>query len=88
MSIQITGSVIKEQGVTFAVVVVKESILNFRNEANKTQALFKDYFPEMPIILMAQNHQGTPTYYGRPDIVNFLANLKLRAIPWKKYTFN
>lgn len=42
----------------------------------------------MPIALMAQNARGIPTYYGRKDIVNFLARIDMRRIPWKRYTFS
>jgi hypothetical protein len=39
----------------------------------------------MPIILMAQDPFGVPTYYGRKDIVAFLANLDVSQIPWQEY---
>lgn len=86
--LQITGSVVKEQGVTFAVVAVKGYVLNFNNNANDLINCLKYYFPGIPIVLMAQDYNGTPTYYGRRDIVNFLANIPFEWIPWKKYTFN
>jgi hypothetical protein len=35
---------------------------------------------------MAQDAHGTPTYYGRPDIVRFMASVPLAAVPWRKYT--
>jgi len=82
------GSVITEQGVTFAIVVVKENVINNSHEANETIASFRRVFGSKPIILMAQNYQGRPTYYGRKDIVNFLANVPMEAIPWKQYTIS
>ena len=57
------GALIKEQGVSFAIVVVKSSVLNSSFEAERTQNSFRPYFPGVPIILMAQNSQGAPTYY-------------------------
>jgi len=36
---------------------------------------------------MTQNSRGVPTYCGRKDIVDFLANIDFRRIPWKKYTY-
>jgi hypothetical protein len=42
----------------------------------------------MPVVLMAQDSRGTPTYYGRPDLSRFLANTPLGAIPWRRYTLN
>jgi len=82
------GAVIKEQGVIFAVVIVKKSVVDNSIEANKTIKSFQSLFPGIPIVLMAQDHNGTPTYYGRQDVSHFLANIPLHAIPWKEYTAN
>jgi hypothetical protein len=85
---KLQGAVIKEQGVTFAVVVVKKSVLDNRIEANRAMQGFQPIFPGIPIVLMAQNHQGRAEYYGRQDISRFLAGVPLHAIPWKEYTVN
>lgn len=83
---QIDGAVIKEQGVTFAIVVVKSHVLNNSVERERVRASCSDIFPGIPIILMAQDSRGIPTYQGRKDIVNFLANIHPSRIPWKRYT--
>ena len=82
------GSIIKEQGVTFAIAIVKPHVLNSSIEANKVARSFAPIFGFIPIILMAQDHRGVPTWYGRHDIVNFLQNVPVEAIPWKEYTLN
>jgi hypothetical protein len=82
------GSVIKEQGVTFAIAIVKQYVLNSSIEANNLIRSFAPLFGFIPVILMAQDGRGTPTWYGRRDIVNFLKNVPLEAIPWKEYTLN
>jgi hypothetical protein len=79
------GAVIREQGISFAVVIVKKHVIDSA-EANQTIAAFQPVFPGLPVVLMAQDHQGTPTYYGRQDIARFLASVPLEAIPWKQYT--
>lgn len=79
------AAVIKEQGVTFSVVVVKSSALNSSNK-ERVRDDYSRYFPRMPIILMAQDSRGIPTYDGRKDIVQFLANLHISQIPFKRYT--
>lgn len=84
---QIDGAVIKEQGQTFAVVAVKRHVTDNRNEANNAIASSSRCFPGMPIVLMSQDSRGSPTYFGRRDIANFLARVPMRAIPWKRYTF-
>ena len=83
---QFQGAVVKEQGVTFAVVIVKRTIINNRFEADNAIRNFQPLFPGTPIVLMAQNHRGKPTYYGRQDLSRFLARVPLQAIPWRKYT--
>lgn len=80
------GAVIKEQGVTFAVVVVKRHVVNNRSEANSAVASFQPWFPGLPIVLMAQDSRGTPTYFGRTDLARFMSKVPLSAVPWKEYT--
>ena len=84
-NMQFDGALIKEQNVTFAVVVVKEYVLHSTSKEN-VRASFIRYFGNIPIILMAQNSRGIPTYDGRKDIVHFLANINPSRIPWKRYS--
>lgn len=80
------GALVKEQGVTFAIVVVKSYVLRSPNRENVRSA-YARFFPlGIPIILMAQDSRGVPTYHGRKDIVNFLANIDYHRIPWKTYS--
>lgn len=80
------GALIREQGVEFAVIVVKKSVLDNRTLADDAIRTFQPVFAGVPIVLMAQDHQGTPRYYGRDDIAKFMANVPLSSVPWKKYT--
>ena len=80
------GSVIREQGVTFGIVVVKPHILNSPSERDEMQVFGRRTFGPMPIVLMAQDSRGTPTYYGRRDIVDFLSHVPTYRIPWKEYS--
>lgn len=82
------GAVIKEQGQTFAVVIVKSHVLQSTSESNDARQSFSSVFPGVPIVLMAQDGRGIPTYLGRKDIVNFLANISVSRIPWKEYTYS
>ena len=80
------GAVIREQGVTFAIVIVKAHVLSNTFEANRLIASFRPVFGGVPTILMAPDYQGTPTYYGRPDIVRFMASVPLECVQWEEYT--
>jgi len=83
---KIHGAVIKEQGVTFAIVIVKQYIINSLTESKKTNSAFSSIFGNIPLVLMAQDATGVPTYRGRRDIVNFLSNVLISQIPWREYT--
>lgn len=81
------GAVVKEQGVTFAIVVVRRGILSQHSSSiEKVRNSFQPYFPGVPVILMEQDSNGTPKYHGRTDIAKFLANTDPSRIPWKTYT--
>ena len=84
----IEGAVIREQGVTFAVVIVRPSVIQNTFEAGRAIQSFQPVFPGMPVVLMAQDGSGRPTYYGRRDLSQFMAGVPLRAVPWKRYTIN
>jgi hypothetical protein len=79
------GAVVKEQGVTFSIFIVKPEVLRSDQKASEARAAVRSVLPE-PIILMAQDSRGVPTYQGRPDIVRFLTKIHPSRIPWKEYT--
>lgn len=80
------GAVIREQGVTFAVVIVKPHVVGNSFEADRTIDAFRPVFPGLPIVLMSQDSRGVPTYYGRRDISQFMARVPLGCVRWKEYT--
>ncbi len=82
------GALVKEQGVTFGIIVVKPHVLQNSVSATSMRNLGLQAFGPVPIILMAQNSRGVPTYQGRRDIVQFLAKVPMRAIPWREYTLS
>lgn len=84
----IDAALVREQGQTFAVVVVRQGIIDNTAEANSAQASFAPAFNYVPIVLMEQGFRGRPRYYGRPDIVRFLANIDFRRLPWKQWDLN
>ena len=83
---QFQGAVIKEQGVTFAIVIVKKHIIDLQSRAKEAIQSFQRFFPGLPIVLMAQDSRGTPTYFGRKDLSEFMVNVPIHAVPWKEYS--
>lgn len=82
---QFDGALLKEQGVSFAIVVIKPQVLHSPSKENVRKS-FASFFGNIPIILMAQDSRGIPTYDGRRDIIHFLAKINPARIPWKHYT--
>lgn len=84
---QFEGALVKEQGQTFAIAVVKKSVkAGGDRQLRETAASFGSVFPGVPIVLMWQDAAGTPEYWGRPDIAEFLAHIDMARIPWQRYT--
>jgi hypothetical protein len=80
----VTAAVVREQGVTFAVVAVKPAALR-PHARDGALASVRPRFPGLPVVLMAQDTGGAPTYYGRRDISLFLARVLFSRIPWREY---
>ncbi|HMQ30029.1 MAG TPA: hypothetical protein PKD53_04840 [Chloroflexaceae bacterium] len=85
---QFEGAVIREQGVVFAVVIVKKQVVDNVSAARETIQAFQPAFPGIPVVLMGQDSRGRATYYGRSDIVKFLSRIPVSAIPWKRYSLH
>ena len=49
---KVQGAVIKEQGVSFAIVIVKQFVIQSQIEFRKVVTSFSNCFPGMPIVLM------------------------------------
>jgi len=83
-SFDFRGALIKEQGVTFAVVEVTIDVLSggdrrVSDERARFAPIFKD------VVLAARRPDGRAVYSGRPDVVRFLTTTGWNRIPWKRY---
>lgn len=79
------AAVVKEKGITFAIVSVDASAIKDDLSINYTQRKFQLYFPFMPIILYIKDSINPPEYYGRKDIIDLIADISPNQIPWKTY---
>jgi hypothetical protein len=82
---KVQAALVKEQGVTFAVIVVKQHVVASVAQAQEAIAGFSRFWPSTPIVLMSQDGRGRPTYRGRPDIVRFLAKVPFQLLPWREW---
>ncbi|HVF48508.1 MAG TPA: hypothetical protein VNA19_00395 [Pyrinomonadaceae bacterium] len=86
---QFQGAVMKEQGIIFAIITVKEQVIDNGFEAETTRRGFQTVFPGLPIVLMARDSSsGRAIYNGRDDIVGLLTHMPVNAIPLRQYTVN
>lgn len=84
----VDAALVEEQGVTFAVVCVRNGIVTNPIKANETIAGLMPHFGFVPVVLMEQDPRGRATYYGRPDIVDFLAQISVSRLPRRKWHLN
>ena len=86
----IDGAIVKEQGITFGILLVKRHVIHNESTAQEARDNFQSTlaeFSDIPLVLAAQGSRGAFEYWGRPDIVDFLASIDPRRIPWKRYTY-
>jgi hypothetical protein len=70
----------------FAVVVVRPTVMSgLRRERDEAVQAFTAEFG-VPAVLMVQNSLGTPTYYGRDDLVGLLVDVRVDQLPWREFT--
>jgi hypothetical protein len=85
-SFEFRGALIKEAGVTFAVVEVSPSVLSGGDRrVSEERQRYAPIFRDVPVVLAAKGADGRARYSGRPDIVRFLASTGWSRIPWKRY---
>ena len=72
---------IKEQGVNFAVVSVKDHVVQYRTTASRAISRYECDFGVPTVLVGSHNHQ----FIGRRDLVNFCASVGTRRLPWKRY---
>ena len=82
---KVQAAAISLQGINFAVVVAGMDLVGNPGEADMTIDRLQPTFGGVPVILMGQNEEGSPTYYGDHDIVRLLADVPVDKMPWKEY---
>jgi hypothetical protein len=75
-------ALIKEQGVNFAVIAVAAAA-NTPATREETLEEASGWFPGIPVVIMSVSGHR-PRYFGRRDLVRFLANVPVEALPWRK----
>lgn len=85
---KVQGAAISREGNNFVVVGAQMDLIKNSGEADMAIERLQTSFGGVPVVLMAQNDKGSPTYYGDNEIVRLLAGIPLEEMPWKEYSIN
>ena len=84
---RVTAAAISMAGTKFMIVLVGLTTASGPGEADLVIADLQRKFG-VPIVLMGQQEDGTPVYYGDEDLKDRLAAVPVERMPWKEYTLN
>ncbi|KHQ50402.1 hypothetical protein [Mameliella alba] len=81
---QMTAALVREQGVTFAVVIVKNHVVQSQQQSTATIRAVSASLGCPLVVLMGETNKQLRG--NRSDVVRFVANLNPARLPWKKWT--
>lgn len=81
----VQAAAISLRGQRLVVVLVPIDLVNSPGEASMATERLAATFPGAPVVLMGQQEDGTPRYYGPDELVGMLEGLPLERMPWKVY---
>lgn len=87
-AVSLYAAEVVEQGVEFVVVLVEPRVTRSRSSSSELIAYLQPAFDHRPVVLMGCDSYGDITYYGRHDIVDFLATVDASSIGFSRYTLN
>lgn len=83
---QVTAAAISMSGTKLMVVLVGLTTASGPGEADLVIADMQARFG-VPVVLMGQEADGTPVYYGNGELKERLVTVPVDRIPWQEYTF-
>lgn len=78
---KVAGALVREQGQTFAIVMVRTSAME-TGTRDGVKAYFQQALGGVETVLAATYPGGRLQFYGRRDIVQFLSGIDASRIPW------
>ena len=84
-AMKVQAAAISLRGHQFVVVVSRMTLLASPGEADMAIDDLRPYFGGVPVVLMAQKDDGSPSYYGDSELVELLAGIPIDKMPWKEY---
>jgi len=77
-------ALVKAQSVEFAVVCVRDDVVESSHERNRLTAWWHGQLERPVVLLGARRHR----LFGRRDIVNFLRQIEPSRLPWRRMQVN
>ena len=84
-TVKVQAAAISLQGHQFVVVVSQMKLVASPGEADMAIDDLQPYFGGVPVVLLAQQDDGSPSYYGDSQLVELLAGIPIDKMPWKEY---
>jgi hypothetical protein len=84
---QVTAAAISMAGMKFVVVLVDLATASAPGDADLVIADLEPRFG-VPVVLMGQEEDGTPVYYGADDLKDRVSVVPVDRMPWQQYTVN
>jgi hypothetical protein len=84
-AMKVQAAAISLRGHQFVVVVSQMTLVASPGEADMAIDDLRPYFGGVPVVLMAQKDDGSPSYYGESELVELLAGIPIDKMPWKEY---
>lgn len=81
---QVQAAAITVQGAQMVVVLVRRAVIDDAAEAALMQAAMQARFGAA-VVLMGQDDDGTPRWWGEPALLQRLQGLPLERMPWRSY---
>ncbi len=81
---QLNAALVKEQGVTFAVVRVKNHVVNCNTTSDQMIRSVAAALGCQLVVLMGESNRKLRG--NRQDVVNFVSSIHPARLPWKKWT--
>ncbi len=72
-------------GTRLVVVLASMDLVRNAGEADMAIETLAPNFGGAPVVLMAQEDDGSPRYYGEAELVRLLDGVPIERMPWKEY---
>ena len=72
-------------GARLVVVLVRMDLVGNSGEAEMAISTLAPNFDGAAVVLVAQDEEGAPRFYGEPELLGLVSDIPLERMPWKEY---